>query len=796
MKKLIFVMITLLLGLCACNPPQAHAVLISAGGQHTCALSADGRIWCWGSNEKGQLGDGVLTDSLAPVQVSGLEKNNIIAVAAGGQHTCALSADGRIWCWGSNEKGQLGNGTLADSPAPVQVSGLGNNTMIAVAAGGQHTCALSAQGRVLCWGSNEKGQLGNGTLTDSLIPLQVSGLENGAAALAAGSRHTCVLTGGDGVRCWGSNDFGQLGNKTKKDSPIPVAVSGLGSGMHAIAAGGGHSCALSDSGGVLCWGWNGNEAENHYAPKPESVSGLGSDVTAIAAGGEHICALTRNNAVKCWGSNYVGQLGNESLPASSVPVDVSGLGTHMLAIATGGYHTCVLNEGAGVECWGQNYQGELGNPSKLYSATPVNVVGLKMVTFASLTATAAPTPTSVPPTLVPWPIPGAALPVLQPGQPVTLTSLRMLDASTGWGLDAGGHILRTTDGGGSWKSVNPPGGAYDERSFFPADANTAWAAFLPVLAGSEGCNRVTNCHLAASIWRTTDGGASWQSTETWQAARPLPRPADGSPAGGPSSAAAHGLYFVDPTTGWFLLEDWGADTNILTVLARTSDGGKSLREIWRNEGIARYTGVVFLNKQVGYLSADPTTFFERLDGLPALNEYLDGRQAPYLEKTTDGGKTWESVRLPTLNPIPDGLLALASSQEHMLCGIQKLELVSPQGIKAQVTCRVTGGFGPFSFTYLSTDGGESWHSWVSSDNEHFLDPIMGWRLNAGQFQATANGGVNWVTLQMLPWQAARFDFIGGQAGWAIVTSGSLTSLARTLDGGQTWTELKPVVANP
>src|SRR5688572_11174473 len=121
MKKLILIVFSLLFGLCACSRPQAHAVLISAGGQHTCALSADGGIWCWGSNEKGQLGDGVLTDSLAPVQVSGLEKNNIIAVAAGGQHTCALSADGRIWCWGSNEKGQLGNGALTDSPAPLQV---------------------------------------------------------------------------------------------------------------------------------------------------------------------------------------------------------------------------------------------------------------------------------------------------------------------------------------------------------------------------------------------------------------------------------------------------------------------------------------------------------------------------------------------------------------------------------------------------------------------------------------------------------------------------------------------------
>jgi len=784
-----------------CLQPAHTTFGTDRGGQQShLRFERDRGVRCWGSNTQGQLGDGTLADSPAPVQVSSLG-SDVIAVAAGGNHTCALSAQGRVRCWGSNAQGQLGDGTQIDSSLPVEVRGL-ESRVTAIAAGGRHTCALSAEGRVWCWGANDDGQLGNKTKKTSLLPVGVDGLAGGMAAIAAGDGHTCALTGGGGLKCWGRNDFGQLGNKTKKTSLIPVDVTGLGSGMAAITAGGGHTCALSGAGAVECWGWDGNETGNHYALKPEDVGGLESGVTAIAAGAEHTCALTRDDVVKCWGSNYVGQLGHESLPASSIPLNVNGLGGGMLAIAAGGYHTCVLSVSAGVECWGQNDQGELGDADRLYSATPVRVAGLKakVAASASLLATAAPTPTQAPATLVPWAKP-AALPMLQPGQPVTLVWLHMLDAGSGWGLDASGHILRTTDGGGTWKCVNPPEGAYDERSFFPADANTAWAAYLPVMPGSEGCDRTTNCHLAATIWHTTDGGASWQATETWQAGQALPRPVDGGAADGPFSAAAHNLYLLDPATGWLLLEDWGADTNILTVLARTTDGGKSLREVWRDEGFGRYTGVAFVNKLVGYLSLDETTFFERLSGLPALKDYISGGETPSLMKTTDGGRTWESMRLPRLDPIPDGLQALASSDERMLCGVKKLMPIPPGGIAAQVTCRVTGGLGSFSFTYLSSDGGQTWHTWVSTGNESFLDPVMGWRLYSpgpgqpGQFQGTANGGLNWVTLKILPWQDAHFDFISEQAGWALVTDGSLTALVNTTDGGHNWMEIWPLVAN-
>lgn len=794
MNKTFLALIGLGFCLSACSArPQAQSVLIAGGGNHTCALSGDGGVKCWGSNQSGQLGNGTWTDSSSPVAVANLG-GDIIAVAAGGRHSCALDAQGSLQCWGANDQGQLGDGASGAKPTPVNVNGMGHG-ILAIVAGDQFSCALNVQGGVLCWGGNEQGQLGNGKSTGSLEPVAVYGLETGISAIAAGGAHACALTSGGGVKCWGANDYGQLGNKTKKDSPIPVEVNGLHSGVAAITVGTSQSCALMTSGAVKCWGWNGDENQDHHALQPEDVAGLESGVIAVAAGAQHTCALT-GDQVKCWGSNYVGQLGHPGLSGSSVPVRVTGLRPGMLAIASGSYHTCVLDADARVRCWGQNYQGELGVGNRPYSATPVSVIGLHAATFASLTATAAPTSTTgptvtpVPPTLIPWATPtGPAQ--LTAGTSVSLVWVHMLDVTNGWGIDVTGHILRTTDGGAHWKCVTPATGIYDERSFFPVDANSAWAAALPVMPGSEGCSRMASCHLGATLWHTVDGGLSWQANKTWQASQPLARPAS------VAAATSHGLYFLDPATGWFLLEDWGAGTDILTVLARTSDNGQSLHEIWRSTGIGRYTGVVFVNKQIGYLGLDDTTFFDRLSGLPAVQDYLDGKQAPYLEKTDDGGYTWSSVFLPRLASVPEGLQAAANLHQHMLCGIQMLRLIAPQGIAAQVVCRVTGAAQPYQFYYLSPDAGLTWRSWLAAGSESFLDPSIGWRSDpAGQFQQTANGGLDWVTLGRIPGQTAGFDFIDQRNGWAIVTNGAALTLMHTTDGGHYWLGIRPTVANP
>jgi len=299
------------------------------------------------------------TSTYAPITNTPPIPFNIVSIAVGGYHTCAITAGGGVKCWGSDGDGELGNGTQGHYTTPVGVVGLSSG-VAAIAAGQYQTCALTTEGGVKCWGSGY-----------AKTPMDIDGLTGGVVAISGILGHTCALTAGGGVKCWGANGTGELGDGTKINHSAPVDVTGLTSGVSAIAAGGQHTCALTDAGGVKCWGFN-------YGVTPVDIRGLSSGVTAIASGGYHACALTSEGIVKCWGRNDYGQLGAGGVSDMfvSTPVTVLGLTSPIRAISAGYRQTCALTAEGGLKCWGGNQYGQVGDGTNVDRTAPTDVVGL------------------------------------------------------------------------------------------------------------------------------------------------------------------------------------------------------------------------------------------------------------------------------------------------------------------------------------------------------------------------------------------------------------------------------------
>jgi alpha-tubulin suppressor-like RCC1 family protein len=349
---------------------------IAAGGEHACAVTATGALKCWGSSSEGQLGDGTQSYSSGAVPVEVLSAG-VVAIAAGSLHTCAATSKGEVTCWGSNFWGQLGVGSTTKSLVPEGVPGLSG--VRALTTGDFHTCAITDAGVVECWGWNDGGQLGSAAGEKSLVPLPVKSLSSGVVALTAGLDHSCALTAAGGVKCWGANSLGELGNGTTTASVVPVDVTTLTSGVLAIAGGSQHTCALTAESTVECWGSNSwGQLGSSGGPQslvPFAVGGLPSGVVALAAGAAHTCALTAAGEVVCWGWNAWGQFGNGTTTGSTAPTAVLGLSGKAISIAAGGAFTCAVLASGGVDCWGYNATGQLGDGTLNNSLAPVHVVG-------------------------------------------------------------------------------------------------------------------------------------------------------------------------------------------------------------------------------------------------------------------------------------------------------------------------------------------------------------------------------------------------------------------------------------
>lgn len=341
---------------------------ISAGDDHTCAVTTGGALRCWGTNSFGQLGDGSTNESSTPVDVVGLG-SGVVSVDTGGSTTCAVTAGAAATCWGA------GIGLV-----PVTVAGLGSG-VASLSVGAGHACAVTTGGAVKCWGANENGQLGNGSTVGSPTPVNVVGLGSGVASVSAGWSHTCAVTTGGAVKCWGWSVIGQqLGDGTSTRSRTPVDVVGLSSGVASVSAGTGYTCALSSVGAVTCWGLNSSGqlgiGTTSSSSTPVDVVGLGGGVTSISTGYTHACAVT-TGAATCWGTNNDGELGIGELSGSyPTPVSARLFGTDVASVSTGFGWTCALTVGGVARCVGSNVWLQLGIGSRaVRSWTPVDVIG-------------------------------------------------------------------------------------------------------------------------------------------------------------------------------------------------------------------------------------------------------------------------------------------------------------------------------------------------------------------------------------------------------------------------------------
>ena len=308
------------------------ASAIAAGESHSCAVVA-GAVWCWGDNASGQLGQSLATDlSPTPVAVSGFAA--AVSVHAGLNFTCAVDAPGAVACWGDNSTGALGDGTggiwptVSPSPVPVDFSAVTmSGGIVSLSGGWSHVCAIDGAGKVFCWGGNNVGQLGDNSTTMRLRPVAVAMPPGFAAATAIGTgfEHTCALSAVGAVWCWGGDDYDQLAKATLPGnqgySAAPVLIPDLPGTVSALAAGFFGNCVADDTGAARCWGMA------SFVPAggsmlPAAISMSGFVVAALAGGDNHICAVSPEGAAACWGYNSFGQLGDAGLVsrASAEPV--------------------------------------------------------------------------------------------------------------------------------------------------------------------------------------------------------------------------------------------------------------------------------------------------------------------------------------------------------------------------------------------------------------------------------------------------------------------------------------------
>jgi alpha-tubulin suppressor-like RCC1 family protein len=349
---------------------------MSVGATHTCGVTTDNRAYCWGLNYYGQLGNGGYGAAETTRPVAAVADRQFLEIRVGTNFTCGLTTENRVYCWGINTEGQLGNGSSSQySLDPTLLAGSRRYRLLRV--GTSHGCAITLADVTFCWGLNSYGQVGDGSTTNRRSPVKVAGGIT-FRQVSPGGFHTCAVSSGKKAYCWGQNAYGQLGNRSSTTQLTPTGVSD-GRLFNVVSAGNAHTCGVTTDNKAYCWGWNKygqlGDGTTSRRSRPTAVAG-GLTFSGVSPGSGHTCGVTTGNAAYCWGWNYYGQVGDGTDGWASTrltPTAVAGGLLFDRVVAGISPYSCGVSTAGRGYCWGENVGGYLGDGTTSSRSLPTPV---------------------------------------------------------------------------------------------------------------------------------------------------------------------------------------------------------------------------------------------------------------------------------------------------------------------------------------------------------------------------------------------------------------------------------------
>jgi alpha-tubulin suppressor-like RCC1 family protein len=342
---------------------------ISAGDNHTCGTRSDGKLYCWGNNEEGEVGDGSPSGPVyAPLRIGSFA--DWAQASAGGNHTCGVRKNGKLYCWGYDNFGQIGDGASTGATSPRRIGSF--EDWANVSASYRHTCGVRKNGKLYCWGRDTFGQIGDGDVAnDHAAPSRIGTFEDWVR-VDAGGHHTCGVRANGKLYCWGHDYNGQVGDGADTGATSPRRI-GTFEDWSRVAAGLSHTCGVRTNGKLYCWGYGefgqvGDSEEDLLAESPRRIGSF-EDWSRIAAGDSHTCGARTNGKLYCWGSDSYGQIGDDDGTHAIAPRRVSS-SEDWATVTAGENHSCGIRAHK-LYCWGRDNLGQLGDGTD--DDTPVTV---------------------------------------------------------------------------------------------------------------------------------------------------------------------------------------------------------------------------------------------------------------------------------------------------------------------------------------------------------------------------------------------------------------------------------------